>query len=189
MLWAMPRLPRFLKPRAPATVHAPEAPLWDHLDRCGLPFRSPMAQLIAAHGAHPIGWAPALDICAPPCAQPLIPGLDHPPSFRFDAATDLSQPPAQFYAALRASSDHRINYARAVKALCDLFGQGAYCGAQTGDGTGPAARSGREWRFGQAWLRCEVYPPELQEDMPNLRHEMFPKSRTEAAITFAPAWP
>ena len=179
MLRPMPRLPRFLTSRS-REDDPQEAPLWAHLDRCGLGFRTPMAELIAAHGAHPIGWTPDLDICMPPCAKPLFAGLDHPPSFRFDAATDLSQPPALFHAALRASPDHRVNYARAIKALCDLFGEGEYSATQRS--------SGREWRFGRAWLRCEVHPPELQPNTPNLRHEMFPKSRVEAAISFAPAW-
>jgi hypothetical protein len=181
MLPFMPRLPKLFKSVPSSADTSPEAPLWNHLDACGLDFRTPMNQLIDLHGAHPIGWTADVDICTPPCSTPLIPGLDHPPSFRFDGSTDLSQPPAQFHAALRASSDHRINYARAIKALCDLFGQGEYSATDTS--------SGREWRFGQAWLRCTVYPPERQDTAPNLRHEMFPKSRTEAAIIFAPALP
>ena len=177
----MSRLPRFLTPKTPPGNRPPEAPLWDHLDACGLDFRSPMRDLIAQHGSHPIGWAPDLDICTPPCIKPLFAGLDHPPSFRFDASTDLSLPPPQFYAALRQSADHRLNYARAIKALCDLFGEGSYNGTDLS--------TGREWQFGQAWLRCSVDLPDRQTDAPNLRHDMFPKSRTEAAISFAPAWP
>jgi len=118
-----------------------------------------MQLLIDTYGAHPIGWDPGLDICAPTCAKPLFAGLDHPPSFRFSASTDLSQPAPLFHAALRASDDHRVNYARAIKALCDLFGEGAYDG----------------WHFGQAWLRCSVQPPARHSDAPSLRHQMFPK--------------
>jgi len=173
-------LPHFLRPKVAQVNRLPEAPLWDHLDACGLAFRAPMQLLIDAHGAHPIGWDPDLDICTPPCAKPLFAGLDHPPSFRFSAQSDLNQPAPLFHAALRASNDHRINYARAIKALCNLFGEGTYDGTDTG--------TGRVWRFGQAWLRCDAHPPEQQPSAPNLRHEMFPKSRVEAAISFAPAW-
>lgn len=181
-------LPRFLRPKAANGNRLPEAPLWDHLDACGLAFRAPMQLLIDTYGAHPIGWDPGLDICAPTCAKPLFAGLDHPPSFRFSASTDLSQPAPLFHAALRASDDHRVNYARAIKALCDLFGEGAYDGENSGPNTGPNTGTGRVWHFGQAWLRCCVHPPARHCDAPSLRHQMFPKSRTEAAITFAPAW-
>ncbi len=159
---------------------APEAPLWDHLDACGIPFRTPMADLISQYGSYPIGWSEALDTCTPQGHAQFIAGLAHQPTFQFSRDTDLLVPANYFFCAVQESADHRLNYAKAIHALVGLFGKGE-----------PSSTSNtvaREWRFGHARLSCTVWPPERQDKGRNSRHDMFPETITEASITFTPAW-
>ncbi|MEM9583662.1 MAG: hypothetical protein AAGA08_11150 [Pseudomonadota bacterium] len=173
---------RFLKSRFPKLRPSPtsEALLWDRLDRCGIAFRAPMADLIDRYGAKPAIWSDQLDICILHDADPFIAGLAHPPAFQFSQDTDLLQPPSALFCAVQASPDHRINYAKAIAALKPHFGEGT-----VGTAANTASRS---WQFGHATLSCTVWPPEAQSPARNTRHEIFPETRTEASIWMSPAY-
>ncbi|MDA8746746.1 hypothetical protein N9M66_00885 [Litoreibacter sp.] len=159
---------------------APEAPLWDRLDACGVAFRTPMAQLIEQYGSSPSVWSGQLDICTLTNTTPFIAGLAHPPAFQFSPDTDLTAPPRDLFCAVQANPDHRINYAKAIAALVPLFGNGIV-------GTASNTAS-RDWRFGHATLSCTVWPPDAQSSGRNTRHEVFPETITEASIWIAPAY-
>ena len=178
----MTRVKRFLTSRISRLRKAPqtEAALWDHLDTCGIDFRASMADLITRYGSAPAVWSEKLDICVMADAAPFIPGLAHPPAFQFSPASDLSAPPRDFFCAVQASPDHRINYAKAIAALVRKFGDGTV-------GTASNTAS-RDWQFGHASLSCTVWPPDSQQPGRNTRHEIFPETITEAAIWMAPAY-
>lgn len=44
----------------------PEVPLWDFLDRLGLPFREPMGDLVARHGTKADVWTDSHRLCLLP---------------------------------------------------------------------------------------------------------------------------
>lgn len=157
----------------------PEAPLWDHLDRCGVPFRAPMSELIATHGTHPLGWADNVDICLLEGAKPFVTGQTDPMVFDITAQTDLTLPPPALRCAVRETGDFRLNYARAIAALVRLFGDGNEASTQ--------AAVGRRWSFGRAHLSCFVIPPDrAPKAQHSRRNQMFPDRAQEAAIHIEP---
>ncbi len=168
----------FAKSPQPAQT---ETPLWEHLDSCGIGFRSSIRQLIAEHEHHPLGWAPERDICTIASPTPFVAGLDQDVSFEFDPESDLSGPPELLRCATRANPDFRINYAKATHNLVQIFGDGEPNSTQNS--------VGRIWTFGQAWMTCTTYPPDRQDQTErNPRHDMFPDRATEAAIHIFPAY-
>lgn len=168
----------FSKQNKPAET---EAPLWDHLDACGIDFRASIRTLIDEHEHHPLGWAPDRDICTINSASPFCAGLDQDVSFEFDPSADLSGPPQHLRCAVRADPDFRMNYARATHALVKLFGEGVANSTDTS--------VGRIWTFGDAWVTCTTFPPNRQDQSQrNPRHDMFPDRATEAAIHIFPAY-
>jgi hypothetical protein len=157
----------------------PEARLWAQLDRCEINFRAPMADLIAAHGTHPLGWAEDVDICFLADAKPLVKGQADPVAFEITPGTDLGQPPATLRCAVRQQQDFRLNYAHAISALVRLFGEGEEATTETA--------VGRRWSFGRARLSCFVFPPDRAPEARNSRrNQMFPDRAFEAAIHIEP---
>lgn len=160
----------------------PEAPLWDHLDRCGIDFRASAGALAARYGTHPLGWANDIDICLLEDADAFLRDQADPIAFELPAAIDLAAPPPLFRCAVRATGDFRLNYARAIAALVKLFGQGQE--------TPTDLKVARTWTFGQASVECFVIPPDrLEGSPPSKRNLMFPDRATEATIHIVPAAP
>ncbi len=157
----------------------PEARLWTRLERCGVDFRTPMADLVARYGRHPIGWADGIDICPLEDARPFVNGQTDPMVFDFTPQTDLSKPPVLLRCAVRNTPDFRINYAHAIAQLVKFFGEGE-------DDTHKGA-VGRCWQMGTARVTCHVIPPDrVDPTMPSRRNAMFPDRAVEAAILIAP---
>lgn len=156
-----------------------EAHFWDYLDACGIPFRTPMVDLITRHGSFPTPFVAGSETCIIEGAQPFVAGQDRPPFFQFSARTDISAVPERLWCAVDANPDHRLNYAKAIHALVQLFGEGEV--RSGGDSTA------RHWNLGHAQLSCTVYPPEknLWRDTP---HERPQRDRVKASICIVPNW-
>ncbi len=157
----------------------PEAPVWQQLERCGIDFRAPVAELLDRYPRLPIGWADDIDICLFEGCEPFLPGQSDPIGFDITAKTDLTAPPALLRCAVRERTDHRLNYAHAIARLVKLFGDGQEASTD--------AAVGRRWRFGRAEINCFVIPPERLKERPQSRRNlMFPDRATEASIHIAP---
>lgn len=166
----------------------PETPVWTLLDRIGLPFRQPLATLVARHGTVPCVWSPSFAVCFLPTA-PLLPGLS-PFTVQLPPGADPTRPAFQFSAHYRAHSartladrlaDRRTerNVADVIAALTPLLGPG--------EDAATSNTLGRVWRFGMARLKVIGFPPRLNP-LPNSRHHSDPGSETEAHVTVEPGW-
>lgn len=162
-------------------VLPPEAPLWNHLDACGIPFRTASQDLIAEFGTFPLVWTPSLDACSIEGKKPFIPNLANPLTFKLHKGLDPDSPPTDFSTAVQATDDHRLNFAKAISGLRAAFGPGDVASASN--------TVARRWRFGWAEIRCTTWPPENQDNRGlNSRHKMFPETITEAQISVIPGW-
>lgn len=166
----------------------PETPIWDLLDKIGLPFRLPLSDLLTRHGTLPCVWLPSLAVCRLP-TTPLLPGLS-PFDVQVQTGVDPTRPAFHFSAHYRVHgaktvadrlSDHRTerNVADVIAALSSLLGPG--------EAAATSNTLGRVWRFGMARLRVIGFPPRLNP-LANSRHQSDPGSQTEAHVSVEPGW-
>lgn len=163
---------------------AAEQPLYDVLDAYGIPFRSPMADLLAAYGSSET-WSKGVVACEIADAKPLIDGLVGTIEFTWNERASVSQAawPQIFSAYVRRSSDARVNFAWAAERLVSLFGEG--------DRVSTANTETLQWRFGEATVRANAFPAELQDpkmSRNNNRHKKVEGSATECRISITPRW-
>jgi hypothetical protein len=167
----------------------PEARLWDHLDRLGVPFRQSKGALIAAYGSVPVGWTTDLDDCILP-GKPLLPGAS-PLSFNCWVSQDPRPVPHYLSACFRKPPTliKRIFSGRRAELA---FGEVKR--ALTRDLGEPTASSvsntvACHWDFGLARVAATCFPPRLQRDFgPNRRLALDQEAAHEVSIAVEPAW-
>ena len=158
-----------------------EAPLWDLLDACGLPFREPLGIWLDQFHSQASVWSDTLEYSIPDNQVPLFDGLDSLIHAQFDENTDLDQAPDYLSGAVRGAGDHRLNYAKAIAGLTRALGKGKE--------NSKSNTVSRIWNLGLARVECTVWPPDKQQKGGrNDRHRLFPETIEEAHISIHPAW-
>jgi hypothetical protein len=149
----------------------------DGLDRLGLPWRTPKAELKARAGiSHwPLPDDPVVFV---ETAQSL-PGLIRPLSFR-DAGQSPAMPPAHLHGYFWVRDDTKANLAAARAAFEPYFGKPR-------DGRGMASNiEAWEWADPPARVRLTVWPPKLNRDFgygSNSVHDAEPRTRSACSIS------
>ncbi len=168
-------------------LDTPEAPLWAFLDRLDLPFRTPLAVLLAQHGQQP-GSANWLSDCVLP-GKTLLRGLS-PFAVQVREGDDPTLPPVELVAAYRSGRtptdwlmDRRVyrNFDRVLQAVQAELGPG--------ENAASSNTRAREWRYGMARLSVTVFPPALNPRRGNnVRYAADPGARHECSLRINPGW-
>jgi len=154
---------------------------WDALDAHGYKFRETCRSLIRRYGTTPSKWADGLDHCEIGVSEPLLDGLAHPFAFQVSEGDVLDVPPASLFGHVRQFDDEQKNYALAVNALTQLFGEGR-------DRSVSNTQS-MEWDFEDACVDATIFPRDIEfNQSTNTRHSVIPGSATECTITILPAY-
>jgi len=164
---------------------AAEQPLYDLLDAHGIPFRSPMADLLATHSSYESRWARGVTVCEIADAKPVIDGLVGPVKFTWNERSSISRAawPQVFRSYVRRSADARANFSWAEERLVRLFGDG--------EDTSLVTTKARRWQFGEATVTASAFPADLKDPKmtgSNNRHKKIKGSATECAIRITPMW-
>ena len=184
---------------APAATGAPDQPvqspatndftaqtLYHWLDGHGVPFRTPVGDLIRTHGTKPSDWLDNMDVLALPYDSAPLPQIVGPPQLNLGRGTSHDLPPQRFTFYIRAHDDPAANVAIAEAALSARFG--------------PATSRRRTNAIELEWSDpanpiCQIrvlgfIPTDPLNQQANSRHDRIKGSKTEASITITTDyWP